>query len=135
MPDNREQLKNAVIERLDNECVPHPMGHQASKARRYVYKTNRGAAFEIMFEQNSAVPANLWVLESAVRAILNSQLVFRRSPSSSLYRKTGKSGDLLYGRHSSLERMPQLGKADLVCFNLQSVNHLGRDLEALGSAS
>ncbi len=135
MPDNRERLKLDIVRRLDEVCSTHPMGHQASKARRYIYTNNAHARFELMFEQNPSVPANLWVLESAVSSILDKDLAFRRSPSDRLYVRTGKNGDRLYGRHSSMEKMPQLGKADLVCFNIRSMTQLKRILDALDSES
>jgi len=134
MPNARAELKNAIIARLDAVCEMHSLGHQASKARRYVFRGSNGATAELMFEQNDSVPANLWVLDSQVVSVVDNQIQSRRSPAAELYKKTGKNGNKLYGRHSALERMQQLGRADLICFNLQSIAQLDRILRALDEA-
>jgi hypothetical protein len=45
--------------------------------------------------------------------------------------KRGKDGEPLYGRHSALQKMPQLGQADLVCFVPNSVAELGQIIDRL----
>lgn len=135
LPDIRERLKNIIIHRFDDICSTHSIGRQDSKVRRYIYTRNGSAQFELMFEKNLSVPANLWALESSVSFILDENLAYRRSPSANLYVKHGKNGAKLYERNWPLEKMPQLGTADFVCFNVQSLTQLGRVFEALDSSS
>jgi hypothetical protein len=47
----------------------------------------------------------------------------------------GKSGELNYGRHSALEKMPQLGEADLVYLKPKSLAEVGQIIDAMFAAS
>lgn len=134
MSTPRAQLKSAIIERLNAVCQDHPMGHQGSKAARYIFKGENGTTVEIMFEKNEGTLANLWVKEAFVSTILDGDIDYTRKPASELYQKTGKNGEKLYGRHYSMEKMPQIGQADLVRFNLTSIHQLDRILDALDAA-
>ncbi|WP_370312916.1 hypothetical protein [Sagittula sp.] len=134
MPNTRADLKTAILARLDAVCEEHEMGHQGSKAARYIFKGENGTTVEMMFEKNEATLANLWVKEAFVLGLLDGSILYTRKPASDLYQKTGKSGAKLYGRHSSMEKMPQIGQADLICFNLTSAAQLDRILDALDAA-
>lgn len=127
----REQLKHSVTALLDSLAAEHPLGHQDSKAARYVLTTPTGAKLEIMFEKNAKSPANLWVLEKAAKGLAPSALRFTRSPSSSLRAKANAQGAILYCRHSALENMPQLGDADLYRFPIASLTDAGIILDHL----
>lgn len=120
----RDQLKRAVAALLDSLAEEHPLDHQDSKAARYVLTTSGGAQIELMFEKNAQVPANLWCLGKAV-AGLGGGPAASHSPASALHAQKNTKGQTLYGRHSSLENMPQLGSADLTRFRLESLSDAG----------
>jgi hypothetical protein len=128
----REQMKTAAVALLDAVATEHPLGHQPSKASRYVLCADGGVPIEIMFEKNESSPANLWV---HLRAAGPLAVKGRSSPASSLRTKIGTGGITPYGRHSALEKMPQLGEADLVCFSLGNLAELGAVLDQLLAAS
>jgi hypothetical protein len=48
-----------------------------------------------------------------------------------LYKTHGRDGKLNYGRHSALEKMPELGGADLVYFAPKDFTELGIILDYL----
>lgn len=134
MPTSRAELKTAIINRLNAVCEEHRMGHQGAYANRYVFKGENGNTTEILFEKSDRAPANLWVLESLLLAAKNSGVTWKSSPASKLYQAPGTNGKMKYGRHSALEKMDVLGKADLACVNLSSVAQLDRILDALDAA-
>jgi hypothetical protein len=126
----RAQLKKAIVALLDSLAEEHPLAHQNSKAARYVLVTLGGAHIELMFEKNDGVSANLWCLDKAVARLTGGPTV-SHSPASALYTKQNDQGETLYGRHSSLKKMPQLGRADLVCFRLETLREAGMILDHL----
>jgi len=128
---DRGLLKRAIVGLLDVVAEEHPLGHQDSKAARYFLTTRSGATVEIMFEKNETSPPNLWCLDAAAGSSLISELDPSPSPRSDLWTKRGKSGKLLYGRHSALERMPQLGEADLVYFAPKTFQEVGKIIDRL----
>jgi hypothetical protein len=77
--------------------------------------------------------ANCWCLRAAAGWSLIADLVPRTFPSIALWTKRNQEGELLYGRHSALEKMPQLGKADLVRFELKHFNQAEKIVERLQS--
>lgn len=128
-------LKRAIIMRLDREAKEHSKGHQKSYANRYAMRSSDGALVELMFEKGEKSPANLWVKQDFVRDLLDGRIPFTPSPASKLYQTFGKTGEKQYGRHSALEDMMQLGKADLVCFALRNMGDLDRILTALAQVT
>ena len=58
---DKETLKVAAVALLDSLSEQHPLGHQNSKARRYVLLASGGTPLEVMFEQDAKSSANLWV--------------------------------------------------------------------------
>lgn len=131
MSVDRLTLKSAAAALLDSLATEHPLGHQASKARRYILQAPGGTPLKIMFEQDEGSSANLWV-HAATAGTLASRGTPK--PASDLWAKTGKAGPL-YGRHSSLRPMPQLGDADLICFTPTKLAELGEILDQLIAAS
>ena len=131
MIEDREFLKRAIIALLDAVADEHEEGHQPSKAARYVLLSRHGARIEVMFEKNADSPPNIWCLEAAAGRALIAELGPRPSPATALRTKLGKDGDALYGRHSALERMSQLGGADLVCFAPKCMAEVGRIIDRL----
>ena len=134
---NEEELKRRIVSRLDRKAKEHRMGHQARYANRYVLRSAGGAHIELMFQKDEKSPPNLWVKKDFVEGILQGRpggypLQYKESPKSGLYTEVGKTGIPKYGRHSGLKNMPQLGNADLVCFNLRDLVQLEFILEALG---
>jgi hypothetical protein len=119
-----KNLKRAIVMRLDREAREHSKGHQASYANRYALRTADGMLVELMFEKGDKSPANLWVRQDFVQELLEGQIPFILSPASKLYQLVGKTGEKQYGRHSAIEEMMQLGKADLVCFDLREMADL-----------
>lgn len=134
MPTPRSELKSAIIKRLDQVCQEHPMGHQGAYANRYIFRGENGTTTEILFEKSDRTPANLWVLEAILAATENPGVTWKTSPASKLYQSPGANGKMKYGRHSALEKMEILGKADLACVNLSSVAQLDSLLDALDAA-
>ena len=110
MSTDRAIIKSAAVCLLDALGEEHALGHQPNKARRYILAAPGGAPLEVMFEQNPESPPNVWVHARAA-----GRLGGKPSPAAKLRTKRGKDDKLLYGRHSALEPMPQLGCADLVC--------------------
>jgi hypothetical protein len=135
MTADRPFLKAATLGVLNAVAQEQSPGHQDSKAGRYVLTSRSGVSVEVMFEKNDSAPPNLWCLERAAGEALIAALAPRPSPASDLRTKRGKNGDLLYGRHSALEKMPQLGEADLVCFALSSLTELGQVIDRLRSVT
>ncbi len=135
MSDDRQLLKDAAFALLGAIAREHPLGHQASKAARFILTSQHGAEVEIMFEKNPESPPNFWCLEKAAGPALIARLSPRASPARSLRTARGSDGMPRYGRHSSLERMPQLGEADLVCFAVHSLTELGEITDRLRSTA
>lgn len=118
-----KRLKCDIVSRLGRKAKVHPMGHQGIYANRYVMCSSCGVRIELMFEKDDRFlpkkkppPPNLWVKKDFVQRILqdpprSSSLIYTESPKSKLYKKIGANGKPAYGRHSALEKMPQLGNA------------------------
>lgn len=128
----KETLKAAAVALLDSLAEKHPLGHQKSKARRYVLRAPGGTPLEVMFEQDPDSSANLWVHAKAAGSLATKG---KNKPASALWTKIGRDGAPLYGRHSALEKMPQLGPADLICFVPETLTDLGAILDQVLSAS
>jgi hypothetical protein len=128
-------LKRAIVMRLDREGKEHSKGHQKSYANRYSMRSSDRALVELMFEKGDKSPANLWVRQDLVLELLDDGIPFTLSPAPKLYQTVGKTGEKQYGRHSALEDMMQLGKADLVCFALRNMADLDRVLSALAQVT
>ncbi|WP_225009719.1 hypothetical protein [Novosphingobium percolationis] len=121
MTADREQIRQACIAMLDAAGTEHPLGHQPSKARRYVVTAPGGKPHEVMFEQNEKVPPNIWITTASAGGLVGGSIEQKPSPAAKLRTRDGKNGKVLYGRHSALEKMSELGDADLVCFNPQTI--------------
>lgn len=132
MRPEKETLKAAAVALLDALADEHPLGHQTSKARRYVLCTPGGTPLEVMFERDAKSSANLWVHAKAAGPLAT---IGKSKPASALWTEIGTDGALLYGRHSALEKMPQLGSADLICFVPETLTDLGAILDQVLSAS
>lgn len=135
MTVDRELLKRAAVGLLDAVAVEHGLGHQSSKANRYVLTSRDGTEVELMFEKNESSPANIWCLQSAAGTSLVSKLEPKSSPASKLRSETGKDGKLSYARHSALEHISQLGEADLVCFAPKTLQEFGQIIDRLLSVT
>ena len=131
MSVDRTHLKSAIAAMLDVLATEHSLGHQEAYARRYVLTTRSGKRIELMFEQSPKSPANIWVEVSVAGSLTASGTKHRLSPASALYAKPGKGGDPQYGRHSALEMMPALGKADLICMQPGTLAEAGAILDHL----
>jgi hypothetical protein len=135
MITDRAFLKAAILVVLDAVAQEQSPGHQESKAGRYILISKDGTSVEIMFEKNDSAPPNLWCLDRAAGTALIAAQAPRRSAAADLWTKRGKNGELLYGRHSALEKMPQLGGADLVCFTPDSLAQVGQIIDRLRSVT
>lgn len=132
---SREALKSAILARLSAVADVHPMGHQTTYAARFVLRASNGETIELMFQKGDNSPANLWVQRDKVLPLIGGPIKHKHSEAVTLYSKTNAQGETLYGRHSALEKMPKLGKADLICFALASVGELDTVLAALVAAN
>lgn len=131
---DRTKLKDACKRVLSRRATEHTLGHQSSKAFRYYLQTKRLGKLEVMFEGNPESPANLW-LGAQVRSFVEPVTdAIKSSPGAGCYTKPGKTGKLLYGRHSGLEKMPQLGLSDLICICIEDEAELETILERLKNA-
>lgn len=114
-----EELKRHCLARLNERAMEHPSGHQGQLAARFLLKRSDGDVVELMFEKGPKSPPNLWVANNRVGGLIEqSGLQFRLSPASILFTKKGSNGKPLYGRHSALKPMQELGHSDLVCFRI-----------------
>jgi hypothetical protein len=129
--EDRQLLKDGAVGLLTAIAEEHPLGHQPSKAARFILTSRHGVKVEIMFEKNMTVPPNLWCLEKAAGPALVTKLKPKRSPASALRTSRRADGTIQYGRHSSLERMDQLGDADLVYFAPKSFAEIGEIIDRL----
>jgi len=128
----RDELKLNCLMHLDEVAMQHPSGHQGKLSARYLLRCSDGSMAEMMFEKRPDSPANLWLAEKRVSDYLDELgIVFRRSPASVLFAKKGAEGKPVYGRHSALKPMRELGHADLVCFVISSLGDLDRILHHL----
>lgn len=135
MTEQREILRRGIIARLDAVARQHTLGDQPRYANRYVLTTADGTALEVMFEKSEKTPPNIWCLRSATGPALIADLKPKDSPAAFLWLKRNKKGELLYGRHSALEKMPQLGEADLVCFAPKTMGEANRIIDRLLSVT
>ena len=120
----RPQLKRAIVNRLDTVAEAHPLGHQDAYANRYKMRSANDAPVELMFEKDPETEPHLWVLASQAAAIPEGAIRRAFYPKEELYKVPAKNGGMQYGRHSALEKMTLLGRADLVRFTLRSVADL-----------
>ena len=126
----KDELRRAILHRLDEVAVEHPAGHQGVYAARYLMRTRQGGSVELMFQKGLNSPPNLWVVERFVAELLDDETFeFRRSPASALFTTKGKDGEPNYGRHSALKTMTQLSHADLVCIRLSTLGELDRIIQ------
>jgi hypothetical protein len=135
MSISRTLLKRAILSLLDGVAQEQSPGHQDSKAARYRLTSEHGAEIEIMFEKNDTAPPNLWCLECAAGAALIAGHDARLSRAADLWAKRGRNGEPLYGRHSGLRVMAQLGEADLVCLTPSSLAQVGQIIDRLWSVT
>jgi hypothetical protein len=131
MTVERHTTRKALASLLDIIGEEHPLGHQASKARRYVVSSAGGQQHEVMFEQSSKSPPNIWMTVEAAGPLVGGPIQQKQSPAASLRTTTGTTGKTNYGRHSALAPMPKLGDADLVCFAPKSLAEVGAILDQL----
>lgn len=132
---DRSILKNAAIALLDALATEHRLKHQPSKANRYVLSAPGGRSLEIMVEKNEESPLNIWILDEIAGALPVSGIKCTPSPKSKLRTTRDGNGKLRYGRHSALEKMDQLGEADLLCLAPETLEQVGRIIDALLHAS
>lgn len=128
---SRAALKGAILARLDSLGREHPLGHQGAYANRYILRSDHGALVELLFEKGEKSPPNLWVRADQAGALQGGPIPLRHSSAAMLYQKPSKDGGRSYGRHSALEPMPILGRADLLCFALRSVEDLDQVVAVL----
>ena len=124
-------LKTAITMRLGAVAGEHRVKHQEGYANRYRMRSDHDAPVEIMFEKGADTLAHLWVLAEQVAPLSGSGLDAKLYPKADLYTAPAKGGGMQYGRHSALEPMPMLGKADLVRFTLRSKAELDQVLSVL----
>lgn len=127
-------LKRALINRLNAVAEEHRLGHQDAYANRYSMRSNHDAAIELMFEKDPTTEPNLWVMAEQVASIPEGQIPSKHYLKNDLYKIPAKNGGMQYGRHSALEKMTWLGKADLVRFTLRNIADLDHVLSTLKQA-
>lgn len=128
---SRTDLKRAILNRLDTIAEEHRLGHQEAYANRYKMRSHHDAPIELMFEKHPDTEPHLWVLAAQVASIPKGTLVAENYPKVDLYQVPAKGGGKQYGRHSALEDMAMLGRADLVRVTLRSMADLDVVLSAV----
>lgn len=129
---SRVQLKKSILVMLDMAALPHPMGNQDAYAARYIVKASSGRELELMFQKDPKSPPNLWCLSSVINTATKQAVEHKEKKASQLYTTISEAtGKPQYGRHSALEKMPQLGQSDLLCFKLGNLQQLERILACL----
>ena len=118
------QLKTAITNRLGDVAGEHRLGHQDAYANRYSMRSDNDAPVELMFEKAPDTEPHLWVLAAQVSTIPEGAVHAEFYSKADLYKLPAKNGGMQYGRHSALEKMALLGKADLMRFTLRSVADL-----------
>lgn len=126
----RPQLKRALVNRLDSIAEMHPLGHQDAYANRYKMRSAHDVPVELMFEKDPDTEPHLWVL-AQVGAIPEGAIPSKFYLKADLYTVPARNGGMQYGRHSALEKMAMLGRADLVRFTLRSIADLDHILAVL----
>jgi hypothetical protein len=124
-------LKRAIVNQLDGVARQHRLGHQDAYANRYTMRSDHDAPIEVMFEKAPDTDPHLWVLADQVASIRDCDIPAEFYAKNDLYTVPAKNGGMQYGRHSALEKMTWLGKADLVRFTLRSVADLDQILAVL----
>ncbi|WP_322864906.1 hypothetical protein U5922_001095 [Aquicoccus sp. G2-2] len=129
---DRDELKLACLAHLDAQAMEHPSGHQGKLAARYLLRCRDRDRAEVMFEKGPKTPANFWVAHTRVGGLIDKPgLHFQSSPASALFAAKGSNGKPIYGRHSALKSMRELGHADLICFKITTAAELDRILNHL----
>ncbi len=128
---SRPHLKRAILNRLDVAAKEHRIGHQDDYANRYSLRSDNDAPVELLFEKDPDTDPHLWVLAEQVASIASGTIPAEFYSKDDLYKVPAKNGGMQYGRHSALEKMTWLGKADLVRFTLRSVADLDQVLSVL----
>lgn len=131
---SRPHLKRAIVARLDAVAREHRLGHQNTYANRYSLRSDHDAPVELMFEKDPETEPHLWALAAQVASIPEGTIPSAFYSRDDLYKVPAKNGGMQYGRHSALEDMTWLGKADLVRFTPRSVADLDHILSVLMQA-
>lgn len=124
-------LKRVILNRLDGVAKDHRLGHQDAYANRYSLRSDHDAPVELMFEKHLETEPHLWVLAEQVASIPEGTIPAAFYSKDDLYKVPAKNGGMQYGRHSALEKMTLMGRADLVRFTLRSVADLDHILSVL----
>jgi len=127
----RDELKDAILERLGEVAVEHPAGHQGKLAARFILRSASGEGIELMFEKGPASAPNLWMHRKYAEPLMTSGIDHRVSPARALYAVPNNLGKKIYGRHTGLRPMHQLADSDLVCFKLKALAELEVMVEVL----
>jgi len=127
-------LKRAIVNRLDATAAEHRLGHQDAYANRYIMRSDHDVPIEVMFEKDPETEPHLWVLAEQVASIPEGAIPADLYSKDDLYKVPAKNGGMQYGRHSALEKMTWLGKADLMRFTLRTVADLDQILSVLMQA-
>jgi hypothetical protein len=128
---SRPHLKRAIVNRLDAAAKEHRIGHQDAYANRYSMRSDDNVPVELMFEKDPETESYLWVLAAQVANLSDGTIPAEFYSKDDLYNVPAKNGGMQYGRHSALEKMTWLGKANLVRFTLGSVADLDQILSVL----
>ncbi|HCP80368.1 MAG TPA: hypothetical protein DIT67_01795 [Octadecabacter sp.] len=116
--------------------MEHPAGQQGELAARYLLRNSSGDTMALMFEKGANTPANLWIAhEHVLNLVQKTDLNIKLPPALALYSSTDKTGEPLYGRHSTLKTMPELKHTDLIRIRISSVTELDRILDHLSDLS
>ncbi|MAM08906.1 MAG: hypothetical protein CML23_00290 [Rhizobiaceae bacterium] len=122
------QFKKQIERLLDQAGREHRAKHQGVYANRYVIHVTGGVPFDVMYEKGAKTPPNIWCLAkvadhvSGVECEIDSADRLRRIPGQ-------------YGRHSALEKMPQLANADLAKFVPKTLTDVRTIIDAIKSLS
>ena len=114
MSANKAFIEDASHGLLNTVADEPVLGHQSSKVAHDVLVSRHSFRVETILEKNADSPPNIWWYEKVAGTVLIAAQPPRPCPSSKLWIKHGADRELLYGRNSQLQKMPQLGTTDLV---------------------
>lgn len=130
MDQHRTVLKLGCLARLEAVAQEHPAGHQGKLAARYVMRSKSGDRIGMMFEKHSTTGAYLWMEHRFARTLFDLGIAWRSYPAYELYRSDEPDAKPRYGRHAALKAMRDLANADLVRFEIGTVDQM--DLLLMG---
>ena len=121
-------FKKQIKRLFDQAGREHRSKHQGVYANRYVLQVLGGVPFEVMYEKGAKTPPNIWCLAKIADHVTGVDCEIDHAD-----RLRQVPGE--YGRHSTLEHMPQLANSDLVKFVPKTLTDVRVIIDAIKALS